>query len=479
MDTSEKTIDPQLLKKAQNYFNNGFAAFERGNLDMAIELLYQSLEIDPSSLRTRKFLRSAALQRFLKTKPSSLSLKLAELRTIGSQMKLEGLMKKGDTIAALLLSEKILEQAPLSLKCLSLATKCTISANQNDVTSMLLETALQADMNNEDLMTLAAKTYTDLSEWKKAREIYAVLVSKHPQNGNLVTLLKNTEARMTMSAGWEDVVSSDKKEGYRDLIKNKDEANKLDMKNKATVQDGDDADAMIAEQKAKIQKEPSNLNYYRGLARIYQQLKRYDEAVETLTAARGINSSDPELDRMLTNVSILAYDAKIDGLTQAGRHDEADALRAERNQFVFDDLVQRVERYPNDLRLRFELGQQYLMYDAYDDAIQQFQLSQRSPKERTLSLHGLAKCFRAKGQRDMAVMQLETANEQLHVMDDTKKAVLFDLGEMAEEAGEIEKAFKIYRELYGADIGYKDISDKMERIYKLRQQQQQTPASAQ
>jgi tetratricopeptide (TPR) repeat protein len=137
---------------------------------------------------------------------------------------------------------------------------------------------------------------------------------------------------------------------------------------------------------------------------------------------------------------------------------------------VFDDLVQRVERYPNDLRLRFELGQQYLMYDAYDDAIQQFQLSQRSPKERTLSLHGLAKCFRAKGQRDMAVMQLETALEQLHVMDDTKKAVLFDLGEMAEEAGDIEKAFKIYREVYGADIAYKDIGEKMERIYKLRQQ---------
>ena len=58
-------------------------------------------------------------------------------------------------------------------------------------------------------------------------------------------------------------------------------------------------------------------------------------------------------------------------------------------------------------------------------------------------------------------------------MDDTRKAVLFDLGEMAEEAGDIEKAFKIYREIYGADIAYKDIGEKMERIYKLRQQQSQ------
>ncbi len=471
METPEKTLDPQLQKKATNFLNNGFAAFERGNLDLAIELLYQSFEIDPMSTRTRKYLRSASLQKFLKSKPSPLTVKLAELGSIGTKMKLEGLIKKGDIINSLLLSEKLLEQAPLSIKNLGLAVKCALNAKQNDVALMLLETALQADMNNESLMNLAAETYCEMGEWKNAREIYAALVSKHPQDGKLVTQLKNTEARMTMSAGWEQVASSDKKEGYRELIKNKEEANKLDMKNKATVQDGDDAEAMIAEQKAKIEKEPKNLNYYRGLARIYQQLKRYNEAVETLTKAREINSSDPELDRMLTNVSILAYDAKIDSLTQAGSHEEANALRDERNQFVFDDLVQRVERYPNDLRLRFELGEQYLMYDAYDDAIQQFQLSQRSPKERTLSLHGLAKCFRAKGQRDMAVMQLETAVEQLHVMDDTKKAVLFDLGEMAEESGDIEKAFKIYREVYGADIGYKDIGEKMERIYQLRQQQ--------
>lgn len=467
---TQTSIDQQQQKKALNFFNNGFAAFERGNLDMAIELLNQSFEIDPMSFRTRKFLRAATLQRYMKSKPSALKLKLAELGAIGSIMKTEGALKSGKIRDALIASEKTIEAAPLSLKGMTLAAKSALAAGQADVAAMIFETALQVDLGNEDVMSGLADIYVEAKEWKKAREIYAALVAKHPQDGRLVTLLKDTEARMTMAGGWEEVVSSDRKEGFRELIKNKEEASKLDMKNKANVAEGDDAEAMIADQREKIRKDPRNINYYRGLARIFQQLKRYDEAVETLQAARQINSADPELDRMLTNVSILAYDSKIEALIQEGKSEEADELRTTRNQFVFDDLVQRVERYPNDLRLRFELGQQYLMYDAYDDAIQQFQLSQRSPKERILSLHGLAKCFRAKGQRDMAVMQLETALEQLHVMDDTKKAVLFDLGEMAEEAGDIEKAFKIYREIYGADIAYKDIGEKMERIYKLRQQ---------
>ena len=471
MATQATPIDPQLQRKAQNLYNSGFAAFERGNLDMAIELLYQSLEIDPLSFRVRKFLRAAALRRFLKQKPSALKLKLSELGAIGIAMKTESLLKGGKIREAILSSEKLIEAAPMSVKYMTLAARCAMTAQQPETAAMLLETALQADLSNEAIMTNLAEIYCEAKEWQKAREIYTALVSRHPQDGHLVTLLKDTEARMTMADGWEEVANSDGKEGYRKLIKDKEEANKLDQKNKATVTEGDDAEAQIADQKEKIRKEPRNLNYYRGLARIYQQLKRYDEAVQTLQEARKINSADPELDRMLTNVSILAYDARIDALIQAGRNEEAESLRADRNQFVFDDLVQRVERYPNDLRLRFELGQQYLMYDAYDDAIQQFQLSQRSPKERTLSLHGLAKCFRAKGQRDMAVMQLETALEQLHVMDDTKKAVLFDLGELAEESGDFEKAFKLYREVYGADISYKDIGEKMERIYKLRQQQ--------
>jgi len=142
------------------------------------------------------------------------------------------------------------------------------------------------------------------------------------------------------------------------------------------------------------------------------------------------------------------------------------------NQFVFDDLSSRVQRYPNDLKLRFELGLQYFKYDYYDDAIGQLQLAQRSPKERVEALYYLAKCFSKKGQRDMAVMQLETANEQLPIMDELKKKVVFELGCLAEEAGDIEKAFGYYKDVYGADIGFADIGVRMERIYKMRQSQQ-------
>lgn len=469
-DSEKRTgpvVDIATQKKFQNLFNKGFSAFERGNQEIAIDLLYQCLEIEPTSFRVRKFLRAASLQLYTKSKPSFMKLKLSELGAMPAYLKSSMLHSSGKTNEALLASEKMIEQAPLCAKYVILASECAMAAKEEETAIMLLETAFQVDMKDEAIMRGLADLYCKVEQWDKAREIFAALVRIHPQDGVLLAQLKDTEARMTMAGSWDEVAKSDEKEGFRKLIKDKDKAEKLDMQAKAVVA-GDDAEAIIAEQKAKIERDPKNLNYYRALARVYQQQKRYDEAVQTLEEARKINAADPELDRLLSTIRIQSYDARISALREADQTAEADTLQAERNQYVFDDLVQRVERYPNDLRLRYELGIQYLQYKAFDEAIQQFQLSQRSPKERSASLHGLASCFRAKGQRDMAIMQLETALEQLPVMDDMRKAVVFDLGELAEESGDIERAFKLYKEVYGADIAYRDIDKKMERIYAMR-----------
>ena len=461
--TQNDDSDPQLQKRLQNLFSKGFAAFERGNLDMAIDLLYTCVELSPGFFRARKFLRAACLQRFTKNKPNPVVCKLAELGAFPHFAKAHGLLRSDKNGPALLAAERLLRRAPLSVKGVCLAADCAVAAGELESAVMYLETALQVDMQNPDLMLHLAKTYRAGEQWAKAREVLNVLVNLRPLDARILHLLKDTDARLAMAGSWDNAKGGD----FRQLIKDKDTSGKIDMQNKAVIT-GSEADILIAEQRAKIEAEPKNLNYYRGLSRLLQQQKRFDEAVEVIQAAREINPTDPELDRNLSSLRIQAYDVRIEAARAADDAATAETLEHERNQFVFDDLVQRVERYPNDLRLRYELGQQYLLYESYDDAIQQLQLAQKSPRERNDALYGLARCFRLKGQRDMATMQLETALEQLPVMDEMRKKVLFELGELAEEAGDIEKAFTIYREIYGADISYRDISDKMERIYKLR-----------
>ena len=79
MPEQTEQLDPAQQKRFQNLFNKGFAAFERGSLDMAVDLLYQCLEIDPGNLRARKYLRMASLKRYTRKKPNAFSAGLAEL----------------------------------------------------------------------------------------------------------------------------------------------------------------------------------------------------------------------------------------------------------------------------------------------------------------------------------------------------------------------------------------------------------------
>lgn len=463
----EKT--EQSAQQAQNFYNKGVVAFERGNLDIGIDLLMQCVTLAPGFSRARKFLRAAQIARFKKEKKGGLAAKMQEISAAMMRMKVAGLLKAGKAEAALLEAEKVLALNPLHSQNVEMAVEAAEAAGHPDAALFTVEAAYENNPDDMLLLRRVADYYMRVGDYEKARDAYQKLNAFVPNDQTIFKQLKDAEARVTMASGWEDAAGQ--KDGYRKLIADKDQAKKLDIQAKAVVA-GSDAEALIDEAKARLEKEPNNLNFYRALARLYTQNKRYDEAVATLEAARQVNASDPELDRALTATKIQAFEAKIEALKAAGDAEGAANMETEMNQFVFDDLVSRVQRYPNDLKLRFELGLQYFKYDYFDDAIGQLQLAQRSPKERVESLYYLAMCFAKKGQRDMAVMQLETANEQLPIMDDLKKKILFNLGDLAEQSGDIEKAFGYYKDVYGADIGFEDIGARMERIYKLRQNQQ-------
>ena len=455
-------------QQAQNFYKKGVTAFERGNLDIAIDMLMQCVTLSPGFSLARKFLRAAQITKFKREKKSKLATQMQEFGSMLARAKISALQKGGKLEAALVECEKLLSRNPLHSLNVELAVEIAEASGHADAALFTVESAYENNPDDMKLLRRVAEFYMKVGDYTKARDAYAKLNAFLPNDQQIFKQLKDAEARVTMAAGWEE--TSGKKDGYRDLIANKDQAAKLDMKAKS-VQSGSDAEALIDEAKQRIAAEPNNLNFYRALARVYLQNKRFNEAVQTLEDARKINAADPELDRAITQAKISAFEAKIDEIKAAGKAAEAAELEGEMNQFVFDDLSARVQRYPNDLKLRFELGVLYFKYEYCDEAIGQLQMAQRSPKERVESLFYLAKCFAKKGQRDMAVMQLETANEQLEIMDDLKKKVVFELGVLAEESGDYEKAFSFYKDVYGADIGFEDIGVRMERIYKLRQAQ--------
>ena len=445
-----------LAQKAQNFTNRGRQALETGRYELAVDMLMEAVSAAPDVLETRKLLRAAQIANFRKNGKAGFGAKLGYMM---ARQKILGLVKKGQAVEAMAEAEKLLSQNPLDADNIEAAVKAAEAAGKTDHAAISVEAAYECSNKDPALLERVATYYTMAKRWDKARDAYRKLADMKPGDQRVMQLLKNTEAQATMNSGWSETAG--KKGGFQNLIANKEQAAKLDAANKAVIT-GDDADKLIAEKLEQIEKEPKNMNFRRALARLYIQNKRYYEAIECLQSAiESAGTMDPELDRMLSQTKIQYFDQQIEILRSEGREDEALEMEGEKNQFVFDDLAQRVERYPNDLHLRYELGVQYYTYEYYDDALQHLQLAQKSPKDRLWALYYLAMCFMMKGQRDMAVMQLETARDQLPTMDDLKKKVVYQLGLCAEEAGDFEKAYQYYKEVYSTDVGFEDLADRM------------------
>ena len=445
-----------LAQKAQNFTNRGRQALETGRYELAVDMLMEAVSAAPDVLETRKLLRAAQIANFRKNGKAGFGAKLGYMM---ARQKIMGLVKKGQGVEAMAEAEKLLSQNPLDADNIEAAVKAAEAAGKADHAAVSIEAAYECSNRDPSLLERVATYYTMAKRWDKARDAYQKLSEMKPGDQDVLQKLKNCEAQATMNAGWEQTAG--KKGGFQNLIANKEQAAKLDAANKAVVT-GDDAELLIAEKLKQIEAEPKNMNARRALARRYVQGKRYYEAIEALqNAIEFAGTMDPELDRMLSQTKVLYFDQQIDALKAEGREEEALQMEGEKNQFVFDDLAQRVERYPNDLHLRFELGKQYFTYGYYDDALTHLQLAQKSPKDRLWSLYYLAMCFLNQGQTDMAVMQLETARDALPMMDDLKKNVVYQLGLCAEASGDLEKAYQYYKDVYSSDVGFEDLSERM------------------
>ena len=441
--------------RCKNFLNRGKQAVDSSRLELALFMFKEALKADKTSFDARKNIRAIQIALSKQRNESSFSLKLKKLCKIFSLMKASKLISKGKGIEAMDVLEDLLDGNPFDCEYIEKMVEAAEVAKMLEVAAMTIEAVCASGVKDKNLLEKAATYYTLAKDYCKATETYKTILDTWPNDQRIVQLLKNAEAKKTMASGWDQNVGI--QGGTRNLLANQKQAEQLDKKNKANLAP-DDIDATAAEYIARILTNPNDINASRALARTYLKGKRFDDAIKVLEQTTS-KTADPELDKMLSNAKLSKYDYEL-GFLDANSSKYAE-LKSQRDQFELDDLTARVERYPNDLHLRFELGSLYAKYEYYDEAIKHLQLAQKSPKDRLEALYLLAKCFIAKGQKDLGTMQLETAASAIPTMTDLKKKIVYELARCAEEDGNKEKAYSLYKDIYSNDVTFLDVEKRM------------------
>jgi len=460
---AEVTLE-QVPQKIKDLFNRGFVSMERGNLDYSIEMFTACLELEPRLHKARKFLRAAEIKRFKSQGGGQLTHLLSSVTGFSNMIKAQALLKSRP-MEALQAAEKLLLKDPLNLNYIKLLDKAAMAADEPEIAVQTLAIAKEHYPQDSILLERLGRLYLETDQPRLALECFETLCELKPQDSVAQKLRKDAMAINSMSRdGWEKVGTKGTK--FTDIIRDRKEADTLARESKAVV-DKNDTAIMIEENKARIQREPGNINYRRALANLYKESQMYVEAITTLQEAQTLaGGRDPQIDQNISTIRVQMMDEEIKKLTAEGMTAAVEAKQKDRELFLTNDLHERVTRYPNDLQLKFEYGVMLFDQNRINEAIQQFQAAQRNAQRRIQSLFYIGRCFRAKQQYDMAIDQLQQAVAELPVMDDTKKAVVYELGSIYELTARSAEAMECFKQIYQIEIGYRDVAAKVEQGYK-------------
>lgn len=186
-------------------------------------------------------------------------------------------------------------------------------------------------------------------------------------------------------------------------------------------------------------------------------------------------SSDPnracaELDRLLARQPEYAEAHLLKGraLEEAGRFEESRAALEEAYRLrpscseaaaALVRVYQRLlDERPNAF-VRFRLGKLHWMNQDYDRAIGCFQKTVQDYRLEADSARMLGRCFMARGMLDLALQDFRRIP-----MDEEAKELLYGLARRYEAKTDLVGAKTVYRQLFAADIEYRDVRIRFEQL---------------
>lgn len=450
----------QLSQAQSSLFTRAKQVSQAGQVDYAISLLEPLVKEVPEFLEARKLLRTNEMR---KTKGES---------SMGGNMKIQAIKAaaaagKKTPIELMAIAEDILKVDPTSSQGNQLLAEGAAAMGLPLVRIYAYETLVESKPN--DLPSLRNLGYALLEngESKRAIEVFQRALSVSPNDGEATRGLKDASAMNAQSSGgWEE------KGDFRAALKDSSEAVRLEQASRAVTSD-EAIDAQIAEIYSKLDQAAPDRNIVRKIAELYEKKKDlplaiqwYDYAYEV--SGRADAALQRNADRLRAHVLEETFKVKENALQNAATPEEKAVLQAEldslRKQRAEQTVViakERVDKYPNELQLRYEYARALLDVGRHEEAIPELQQAIRQPNVRQQALILLGQCFWRGKMLPLAKKQFETADSEIVGMDDIKKEAIYNLALVKQEMNDKEGYSASLMKIYEIDSQYRDVAQRI------------------
>ncbi len=451
---------------ARRLYTKAVESAQRENYDYALALFSQTLEKEPGFFECRKALRVAQAKKSAGASTGFFKKMMSGAGSSPQVAKAKMALNKNPA-EAMAIAEQILNTDAGNAYAHRIIADAAEALDFPKTRVLALEMLVKHSPKDKALViefaNLVAETKGNAGVAEKALE---EIIRAVGYDTDLQQAQKNLSAHKTMDEGGYGALE-DGTGSYRDILKNKDEAVLLEQE-KRVQKTEDVAERLIGEYEARLQNEPDNLKLLRSLAELYTQKNQFDQALELYQRIKGSETGgDATLDLAMVNTQVRRFDFELAQLNPFAPDlaEQQAKIAAEKLSFQTAECQKRVEKYPTDLGIRFEMGSLYFQAGKIGEAIAEFQKAQGNPHKRIAAMSCLAQCFAKRKMFDLAARTLQNAIKEKAGIDEEKKDLIYQLGCVFEGMGKKEDAVEQFKIIYETDISYKDVAAKVDAFY--------------
>lgn len=467
-------------RKAEKWFRHAQAVADH---DFAIECYIHGLEHDPDNMKSHEAAYEVARKR-----------KLGGGKAAGLGEKMGG--GKGP-VPKFLHAEKIWLKDPDNLGQMVAVMNRAVEADEAEQDLRLGEFAYwigtlilqpRAKPLSVSQLVEVRELFARVNAFDKAVDACKMILAQDPANGQHLQRLKDLEAEKTIKEG---NYGAGKEGDFRDNVRDADKQRQLEQDD-AIGKTESVIDETIARRRAELEEAPDDIDRVKKLVEALlakESDTTDDEAIKLLHDIWG-KSSQYQFKARIGDVKIRQYNRQLRVLkpiadASAPNSEDRKAfleLAGKKLSFEMTEFTERSQNYPTDMGVRYELGRRLFATKRFDEAIGAFQQAKSDPKWRAASNEYLGQCYVHQGWLEEAI---QTFDEGLKAGPDDKRKLELLYHKMdalersavknhnAEHAREAQKAGS---QIMQANISYKDIRARMDKVRKLVEELSKPPA---
>ena len=448
MDDKQQRIAAECFRKANDAFN-------RKNFDYAADMYAKCAMLSPANLTYRVALRGSQQKKYGDNGSGAGS--LAKMKMGGHRKTAKKARGKGDFKAASVALEQALDLNPWDVTSNQELSQLAMEAEWEEVAEFAIKSAWQQDKQNEELSQEFADVLAERRKFQEAAKLYEHLAAMVPGNGEYRAQISRMLTRHTTESA-----------KFEDAQKSTDMAADGTMASHEIEKRIGKEETLSTEQELAraTRKEPENYEAWQKYAAHLLKSKKYPEALEAANMALSLQENDQAATEMKEDAELGILSAKLMSAKEAG---DADATREAGKALLkreIEVMTNRVKRYPQDMRHKYELAQRLMRIRKYPAAIPLLQKASTSPKYEARAFSALGKCFLKENKAGLARGQFERALAKLHPENDRDEVLEahYLLGRIYEQLKKPEEAEKHYGEVLVLEYDYEDAKDRLEGL---------------